>query len=267
VPEGDTVWLVARNLDRALGRDRLVRSDLRVPQLATVDLTDRVVLEIVPRGKHLLARLEGALTLHSHLRLDGMWHLYRHGDTWAGGPAHDIRAVLSTEAWDAVGYRVHDLALVGTDREDELVGHLGPDLLDPGFDREQARRRLQAEPGREIGVALLDQRCLAGIGNMYKSETLFVRRISPWSRTGDLDDDTVGGLVDTARRLLDANKTHASQATTGDPRRGYEHWVYGRAGRPCRRCGTAIAQAQQGAPPYDRPTFWCPRCQSTPVLS
>lgn len=264
MPEGDTVWLVARNLDRALGRDRLVSADLRVPQLATADLGGRGVLEVVPRGKHLLTRLEGGLTLHSHLRLDGMWHLYRHGSPWAGGPVHDVRAVLSTGTWDAVGYRVHDLALVETAHEGELVGHLGPDLLDPAFDRSEALRRLRADPDREIGVALLDQRCLAGIGNMYKAEVLFVRKVSPWTRTDDLDDTALGGLLDSARRLLDTNKEHASQATTGDPRRGYEHWVYGRAGRPCRRCGTRIAHAQQGDPPYDRPTSWCPRCQPGP---
>ena len=264
MPEGDTVWLVARNLDRALGGHRIVRGDLRVPQLATADLAGREVLEVAPRGKHLLTRLEGGLTLHSHLRLDGMWHLFHAGDPWTGGPAHDVRVVLSTSDWDAVGYRVHDLALVATDREDEVVGHLGPDLLDLDFDRGEALRRLRADPAREIGVALLDQRCLAGIGNVYMAETLFARRVWPWTPVGDVDDRTLGSLVDTARRLLDANKAHASQATTGDPRRGYEHWVYGRAGRPCRRCGTRIEQAAQGDPPYDRTTFWCPGCQPGP---
>ena len=190
-----------------------------------------------------------------------MWHLFHHGDPWTGGPDHQVRAVLRTDAWDAVGYRVHDLAVVPTADEDQLVGHLGPDLLDPGFDRDEALKRLRTDPAREIGVALLDQRALAGIGNVYKAETLFVRRVNPWTPVGRIDDDVLGSLVDTARRLLDANKAHASQATTGDPRRGHEHFVYGRSGRPCRRCGTRVAQAAQGAPPYDRPTFWCPSCQ------
>jgi endonuclease-8 len=263
VPEGDTVWLVARNLDRALGRDRLVSTDLRVPQLATADLAGREVLEVVPRGKHILTRVEGGLTLHSHLRLDGMWHLYHHGDTWSGGPSHDVRAVLATQSWDAVGYRVHDLAIVETAHEDELVGHLGPDLLDPDFDREEALRRLRDDPERAVGEALLDQRNLAGIGNMYKAEALFARRLSPWTPVGTIPDESLAAVVDTARRWLDANKAHASQATTGDPRRGYEHWVYGRAGRPCRRCRTRIEQAPQGQPPFDRITYWCPTCQPT----
>ena len=261
MPEGDTVWLVARNLDRAIGRAPLVRADLRVPALATADLAGRTVLEVVPRGKHLLTRLEGSLTLHSHLRMDGMWHLYRSGTRWSGGPDHVVRAVLSTHDWDAVGYRVHDLALVETAHEDELVGHLGPDLLDPAFDRDEALRRLRDHPAREIGVALLDQRCLAGIGNVYKAETLFARKVSPWTPVGDLDDATLASVADTARRFLDANKAHASQNTTGDTRRGHEHWVYGRAGRPCRRCGTTVAQKAQGEPPYDRVTAWCPTCQ------
>jgi len=171
--------------------------------------------------------------------------------------------VLSTPDWDAVGYRVHDLALVETAHEDEIVGHLGPDLLDPAFDRDEALRRLRGDPSREIGVALLDQRCVAGIGNVYKAETLFARRVSPWARVSDIDDGTLTALVDTARRFLDANKARASQNTTGDTRRGHEHWVYGRAGRPCRRCGTAVAQQAQGEPPYDRVTAWCPTCQPT----
>jgi endonuclease-8 len=259
VPEGDTVWLVARRLDDALAGDVLRRSDLRVPALATVDLAGRRVLEVRPRGKHLLTRVEGGLTLHTHLRMDGMWHLYRRGVRWAGGPDHQVRVVLETDGWSAVGYRLPVVELVETAAEDTVVGHLGPDLLDPGFDLDEALRRLAADPGREIGQALLDQRSVAGIGNVYKAETLFVRRTSPWTPVGEVDD--LPAVLDTARRLLEANKQHASQATTGDPRRGHEHWVYGRAGRPCRRCGTTIVSAMQGPAPYDRITAFCPTCQ------
>jgi endonuclease-8 len=264
VPEGDTVWLVARRLDEALGGEVLTRADLRVPALATVDLVGRRVLEVRSRGKHLLTRIDDGLTLHTHLRMDGMWHLYRPGVRWAGGPEHQVRAVLATEAWSAVGYRLPVVELVETEHEDDVVGHLGPDLLDPSFDREEALRRLREDPAREIGQALLDQRLLAGIGNVYKAETLFVRRTSPWTPVGAVSVDDLGAMVDTARRLLEANKAHAAQVTTGDPRRGHEHWVYGRAGRPCRRCGTEILAAMQGEAPYDRITAWCPSCQPGP---
>ena len=236
-----------------------MRAELRVPAHATADLVGRRVLATVPRGKHLLTRLEGGLTLHTHLRMDGMWHLYRPGTPWRGGPTHQIRAVLATGAWEAVGYRLPVVELIETHHEDDVVGHLGPDLLDPAFDRDEALRRLAADADREIGAALLDQRCLAGIGNIYKDESLFVARVSPWTPVGGVPD--LGHVVDTARRLLERNKGHASQRTTDDPRRGHEHWVHGRAGRPCRRCGTQVRSAMQGEPPRDRITCWCPACQ------
>jgi endonuclease-8 len=262
MPEGDTVWLVARRLDEALSGHHLTRADLRVPSLATTDLTGRRVSATVARGKHLLTRVEGGLTLHTHLRMDGMWHLYRRGARWAGGPDHQVRAVLSTSEWDAVGYRLAVVELLATTDEHLVVGHLGPDLLDPAYDGDEALRRLLSDPGREVGVALLDQRVVAGIGNLYKDETLFVRRTSPWTPVGDVLDP--GALLETARRFLEANKEHAAQRTTGDPRRGYEHWVHGRAGRPCRRCGTTVRSARQGMSPYERVTSYCPTCQTGP---
>ncbi len=140
-----------------------------------------------------------------------------------------------------------------------MVGHLGPDLLGPDWDPEEAVRRLEASPDRQIGDALLDQRNLAGIGNVYKSEVLFLRGIQPWrpaGQVGDLDE-----VVSLAHRLLDANKNRIGHITTGQPQRGAEHWVYGRGGRRCRRCGTAINRADQGPDPEARVTFWCPSCQ------
>jgi endonuclease-8 len=262
VPEGDTVWLVAKHLDDALAGEVLTRTDFRVPTLANADLTGRHVLGVAPRGKHLLMRVEGGLTIHSHLRMDGAWHLHRPGTRWTGGPDHQVRVVLSTAGWDAIGYRLPVLAILETAQEEVAVGHLGPDLLDPSFDRAEALRRLSAAPDREIGQALLDQTNLAGIGNIYKAETLFLCGVSPWAAVSEVTN--LGAVVDRAQRLLEANKAHASQATTGDPRRGHEHWVYGRAGRPCRRCGTRIASAKQGDPPHDRVTVWCPRCQPGP---
>jgi endonuclease VIII len=259
VPEGDTVWLAGRRMHEALAGRVLTRADLRVPKLATADLHGREVIGVTPRGKHLLTRIEPDLTLHTHFRMDGSWHLYRPGQRWRGGPAHAIRAVLANADWEAVGYRLHDVELVPTAEEGRLVGHLGPDLLGPDWDEAEAVRRLAADPAREIGQALLDQRVLAGIGNVYKAETLFVRGIAPFTPVGAAGD--LAKVVRTAHRLLSANREHPEQSTTGSLRRGEQHYVYGRGGQPCRRCGTPIVTAEQGEPPYQRPTWWCPHCQ------
>ena len=259
MPEGDTVWLAGRRLHDALAGDRLTRSDFRVPQLATADLTGRTVTEVVSRGKHLLTRVDDDLTLHTHFRMDGSWHLYRHGDRWRGGPQWQVRVLLETAGWQAVGYRLPVVELLPRDREDDAVGHLGPDILGPDWDPVEAVARLTAQPDREIGDALLDQRNLAGIGNLYKAETLFLERVSPWRHIRDNDD--LGAIVRRARRLLWINREHPWQVTTGVNRRGQEHWVFERSGRPCRRCGNPIRSASQGSPPYDRLTYWCPTCQ------
>ncbi|MEV4442022.1 DNA-formamidopyrimidine glycosylase family protein [Streptomyces sp. NPDC049577] len=262
MPEGDTVWLTARNLHRALAGRTLVRSDLRVPRLATVDLTGRAVTEVVPRGKHLLTRVEGGLTLHSHLGMDGSWRIQATGERPRGGPAHQIRAILANSGYTAVGYRLPALDLLRTAEEHTVVGHLGPDLLGPGWDPEEAARRLLAEPARALGEALLDQRNLAGIGNVYKSELCFLLRVSPWLPAGELPDP--GRLTALARRLLEANKERFTRITTADPRPEHRLWVYGRAGRPCRRCGTPVRMADQGPGGQERSTYWCPRCQPGP---
>jgi endonuclease VIII len=260
VPEGDTVWLAAQRMHTALAGATLRRGELRVPQLAAVDLAGATVREVVPRGKHLLVRLADGRTLRTHLRMDGSWHIYRPGTTWRGGPAYDIRAVLATEAYECVGYRLHDLALVPTAQEGTLVGHLGPDVLGPDWDLDEALRRLRASPDAQIGVALLDQRNLAGIGNLYKVESLFLCGVHPWARVADVPD--LAGLVERARTLMRANLHHPEQNTTGLPGRGRDHWVFGRRGRPCRRCGTTILLGEQGPATEERVTWWCPRCQA-----
>ncbi|WP_448627440.1 DNA-formamidopyrimidine glycosylase family protein [Geodermatophilus sp. URMC 64] len=265
MPEGDTVWLAAQRMHRALAGATLRRGELRVPQLAAVDLAGVGVREVVPRGKHLLIRLADDRTLHSHFRMDGSWHIYRSGGKWRGGPAYDIRAVLTTGAHDCVGYRLHDLALVPTAKEGSLVGHLGPDVLGPDWDLEEALRRLRARPDEQIGVALLDQRNLAGIGNLYKVESLFLCGVHPWARVADVAD--LRALVERARTLMRANRDHPAQNTTGSLRRGEDHWVAGRRGKPCRRCGTTILLGDQGPATQERVTWWCPRCQaaSSPI--
>jgi endonuclease-8 len=260
MPEGDVVWRAARQLDAALAGRVLTRSDFRVPRYATTDLTGRTVLEVISRGKHMLTRVEADVTVHTHLRMDGSWRV------WPAGRYpprdHRVRLVLENSRWQAVGFALGMVDVLPTAREDSVVGHLGPDLLGPDWDLDEAVRRLQGQPGRPVAEALLDQRNLAGIGNFYKAEALFLRGVSPWQPVGataDLED-----LVELARRLLTANKDRAGQVTTGNPARGEEAWVYRRAGRPCRRCGTPIraeGHAAHGNATGERVTFWCPACQ------
>lgn len=264
MPEGDVVWRAARRLHEALAGSTLTASDFRVSRLATTDLTGRQVRAVLPRGKHLLIRLGPDLTLHTHLQMEGEWRLYRPGARFRG-PLADIRLVLGTEAWVAVGYRLPVIELLPTAEEGRVVGHLGPDLLGPDWDEGEALRRLAEARDREIGDALVDQQVLAGVGNLYKSEALFLRGLSPWCRVSDAGD--LPGLVRLAQRLLDANKDRAGQVTTGVARRGEQTWVYGRAGRPCRRCGTRIRRAHQGRAPEQRVTFWCPHCQPRDSVS
>lgn len=260
MPEGDTVWLTARRLDQALSGRPITVCDFRVPALATVSLQGRTMTEVVPRGKHLLMRLDDDLTVHSHLKMDGEWYLSRTGGRPPHRhPQHLIRARLGNAAWLATGYRVHDLRVVSRGDEHALVGHLGPDLLGPDWDVERAVANLSRNPDAAIGQALLDQRNLAGIGNLYKSEVLFVERVHPWTPVRDVAD--LRRLVTTAHRLLRANRDHPEQSTTGYTERGRAHWVYERAGEACLRCRAPIARAEQGAPPRTRITYWCPRCQ------
>src|SRR5262252_1506339 len=266
MPEGDVVWRLSRRLDQALAGRALTRSDFRVPRFATTDLTGRAVREALARGKHLLIRVDGGVTIHTHLRMDGSWRIKPAGRP--PPPDHRVRLVLENVDWQAVGYLLGVVEVLATAREDHVVGHLGPDLLGPDWDPAEAVRRLSSVPDRPVGEALLDQRNLAGIGNVYKAEVLFLRGISPWRPVGTIDD--LNSVVELARRLLEANKERGSQVTTGNPARGEETWVYGRAGRPCRRCRTPVqadgpaSRSRPGVritPNQDRVTFWCPACQ------
>jgi len=254
VPEGDVVWYTARRLHEALAGRVLTRSDFRVPRYATVDLAGQTVTEAIARGKHLLIRTGNGLTVHTHLKMDGSWRIGPAGARLA--QAHTIRLVLANADWQAVGHQLGITEVLPTSAEDQVTGHLGPDLLGTDWDTAEAVRRLTKDPGRPIGEALLDQRNLAGIGNLYKSEVLFLRGVSPWSAVADVRDPE--RMVELARRLLDANKARIGQVTTGDARPGRQTWVYGRAGAPCRRCGTPVRSRADGA---DRITFWCPACQ------
>ncbi len=246
---------MARRLQHGLAGSALLGSDFRVPQLATVKLDGWTVLESASRGKHLLLRMRSPagdklVTLHSHLRMDGLWRLYLSGERWTARPAHLIRVILRTPTAVAVGYHLHELALVPTDQESTLVGHLGPDLLGDDWDPDEAVRRLRAHPDTPIAEALLDQRNLAGIGNIYQTEALFMHRTSPFTPVSEVED--LPGLVRTAQQLLD-------RARFGRERR---HAVYGRTGQPCPRCGKGI-RTDKG----QRVTYWCPSCQALSLSS
>lgn len=275
MPEGDTVYLTARRLDRALSGQVLTTSDFRVPALAEVDLTGRRVDATISRGKHLLTRI-GDVTVHTHLKMEGSWHLYQAGSRWRS-PAFQARLVLANASWQAVGFRLGTVDVVARDAEDTVVGHLGPDLLGPDWSIDEAVRRLGSDPARPVGEALLDQRNLAGIGNLYKAEVCFLQGVHPARAVGEVTD--LPRLLERARLLLKANKDRADQSTTGDLRRGRTTWVYLRGGQPCRRCGTTIEEAtlpsaaeqtrlaNRETPDQDRSrvSFWCPRCQPPPT--
>ena len=258
MPEGDVVWNTARRLHEALAGRVLTRSDFRVPRYATVDLRGQAVTEAVARGKHVLIRTDRGLTVHTHLKMEGAWRI----QPAAGRPpaqSHKLRVLLANTEWIAAGYQLGITEVLRTAREDQVTGHLGPDLLGPDWDPAEAVRRLTKDPGRPIGEALLDQRNLAGLGTVYLAETLFLRGVDPARPAGSVDD--LPALVEVGQRLLDANKTRAGHVSTGDARPGRETWVYGRAGRPCRRCGTVIRRGEQGPPGQERVRFWCPNCQ------
>lgn len=260
MPEGDTVWRAAQRLDTTLTGGVLTRSDFRVPQHATNDLTGALVLGTISRGKHLLTRFSPtrgpAVTLHTHLKMEGAWHVHAPGDRWRR-PAHEARVVLATERWEAVGFALGVVDLLRTGDEDQAVGHLGPDLLGPEWDEQEALRRLSANPERTIGEALLDQRNLAGIGSVYRSELCFVFGVHPWTPVAEVRD--LSRVVRRAKQMLEFNKERTERITTGTIRGG-RLWVYGRRG-PCPRCGTGVRHDELGPKGQERIAYWCPSCQ------
>jgi endonuclease VIII len=255
MPEGDNVWQTARRLS-ALTGEVLTRSDFRVPSLATTDLAGRQVIKTVSRGKHLLTRLENDVTIHSHLKMEGRWDVQPAGSRWRR-PAHEARAVLVTDSHEAIGFSVL-LDVVPTTEEHTLVGHLGPDLLGPDWDAEEAVRRIAAGPDVPIGQALLDQRNLAGLGNVYRAEICFLAGLDPRTPVRDVPD--LPRLVTRAHQLITANRDRPDRITTGDRRPGRRLWIYRRRG-PCLRCGTAIEVGELGPEGQERALWWCPRCQ------
>ena len=239
-------------------------SDFRVPRLATSDLSGREVLAFDSVGKHMLTRFSGGLTLHTHFEMDGAWQLVGHGKRLPAAFEDEIRLVLATDGPTAYALRMPVLELLPTAQEQEVVGYLGPDLLGPGWDEAEAVRRLSADPDRPVVEAVLDQRNLAGIGNLWAVETCYLRGVSPWTPVREVD---LAAFVRLAQRMMRYALEHPGQVTTGDTRRGHTHWVYGRAERPCRRCGTPVAFRDATGEPYGRETWWCPVCQPGPYPS
>ncbi|MDY0913360.1 Fpg/Nei family DNA glycosylase [Rathayibacter festucae] len=262
MPEGDTVYRSAHNLADALDGQVLTRCDVRVPKFATVDLTGETIDSVVPRGKHLLMRIGDAL-IHSHLKMEGSWHLYSlTGDRpkWHR-PAYQARIVLETAEWQAVGFELGLLEIVPRSAEEDVVGYLGPDLLGADWDADEALRRLTADPERPIGLALLDQRILAGLGNVYRAELCFLRGVLPTRPVGESGD--LVRTIALAKKLITVNRERIERTTTGNLRPGQQLWVYGRDRKPCRRCGTAIRRGELGDDELQlRVTYWCPRCQT-----
>ena len=259
MPEGDAIWSTARRLREALAGQVLTRSDFRVPKFATVDLSGQLVTEVVSRGKHLLVRTSGGLTVHTHLKMDGFWRVRPVRPGVRPAESFKLRLLLANAQWEAAGYLLGVTEVIPTAEEPAVIGHLGPDLLGPDWDPARAVSLLSRDRDRLVGEALLDQRNLAGIGNVYLAEMLFLRGLDPSRPVGSIED--LPALVNLGHRLLDANKARPGHVTTGDTRRGREHWVYGRGGKPCRRCGTRIMKGEQGPAGEERLRFWCPHCQ------
>jgi len=256
MPEGDTVFRTAAMLREALVGTTLTRCDVRVPRYATVDLSGRVVDEVLSRGKHLFIRV-GDASIHSHLKMDGSWRVTR-----GGRPAradHTVRIILETGDVRAAGVDLGVLEVLDRAHDLDAVAHLGPDPLGDDWDPRRAAANLAAEPARPIAAALLDQRVLAGVGNVYCNELCFVFGRLPTSAVSTLPDPL--RVMTRTREMLWANRLRTNRTTTGNRRPGEELWVYGRAGRPCRRCGTPIRRAESSDATGERVTYWCPSCQ------
>lgn len=266
MPEGDTIHRAARTLHAALAGQTVTRFETVFPQLARFDhqqpLAGRVIESVEAAGKNLLMHFSGDLHLRTHMRMNGSWHIYRPGERWRKRFS-DMRIVLETKEWVAVAFNVpiaefHDAHSL--ERQDDLL-HIGPDFLGETFDAEEAKRRIRERGDTEIADVLLNQRVVAGIGNEYKSEVLFMARVNPFTLARDVDDAALDRILKTARKIMLANveKREAGRITTFslDPRE--PQYVFGRGSKPCRRCGSPIQYAKQGKDV--RGTYWCPSCQ------
>ncbi len=259
MPEGDTLHRTATGLAPYLVGRPVTAARVRPGGPGVARIVGATITSVEAIGKNLLIRFDNGLEIRTHLRMTGSWHRYRPGERWRRSPAR-ARLVLEVPGAVAVCFDAPVVELFESRAEaiHPTIARLGPDLLGPGWDEateDEAVRRLR-DPARAtmtISAALLDQRALAGIGNIWRNETLFRERVWPWTPVGDLDDDTLHRLVRRARELL-------RESVDRPPGRS-PMWVYRRAGRPCRRCGTLIRSAplDTGIP---RTTYWCPACQA-----
>lgn len=243
MPEGDTIWRTA-----AVLRDALAGKDVKSSNLSR--LAGTTVEAVEPVGKHLVIRFSNGYALHSHMRMRGMWHVYRPGERWHR-PAWRMKAVIETDGAVAVCFDAPVVELVRNVAE--RVGHLGPDILAPSWDAGAVVRRARGLDDRPVGELLLDQRVTAGIGNIYRCEALWQQRVDPWKKTRELTDAELAALFEAARVAMRAGLDRAPRRTNS---------VYGRAGGPCPRCGTRITSRLMGENP--RRVYWCPACQPGP---
>ena len=274
MPEGDTIFRAARTLNQALGGQLVTGFATPLPKLARVDfdspLAGRTVEKVESRGKWMLMHFSDDLILLTHMLMSGSWHIYRCGERWQR-PRRQMRIVITTDDFEAVAFEV-PVAQFHTGRSLERhtsLPKLGPDLLKPAFAEEDAISRIRSRSAEEVANVLMNQQVMAGIGNVFKSEVCFACGVHPFRLVATLTHNEIECLVDTARRQLSANVLESSTdgpVTYSGARRtrrtsddGARLWVYGRQGRPCRRCGTAILTRKQG--PGVRSTYWCPECQ------
>jgi endonuclease-8 len=274
MPEGDTIFKAARTLHRALAGQTVARFETVLVHLARVDadtpVSGRTVERVAAAGKHLLMTFSGGLVLRTHMRMNGSWHIYRPGERWRM-PRSEMRIAIETADWVAVAFRVHVAEFI---EEADLARHrpiatLGPDLLADAFEPDEALRRMRTRAAEPIADVLLDQRVFAGIGNVYKSEVLFLAGIHPDTQIAAIIDDSLREVIAIARRLLLENVVEKSgpsmvtyrgfRRTTGRMQPRDRLWVYSRGGKACRKCGTAIASHKKGDDA--RVTYWCPECQ------
>jgi len=267
MPEGDTIHRTATRLARALVGKTIVRFESGVPELSRAKLAGRAVTAVDARGKHLAMRFDDGHVLLTHMRMTGSWHLYKAGEKW-WRPAHEARVVLGVGAEEGdpalvvVCFSAPVVRLVREDEAERDLAALGPDVVADRFAPDAALAELRAVGGdRPIGVAIMDQSALAGVGNVYKSEVLFAERVSPLARVADLDDATLSAVVARARALMRRNVVPGRPTrTTTSGLAGARYAVYRRSGEPCPRCGAPIVRIVQG--PMHRSTYYCPECQA-----
>ncbi|MDX1583522.1 MAG: DNA-formamidopyrimidine glycosylase family protein [Thermoanaerobaculia bacterium] len=268
MPEGDTIFRAARNIGRALSGRRITRFESIFPHLNRVHEDDpiegRTVQSVSPRGKHLLIRFSGNLTLRTHMRMKGSWHIYRHEEPWKRS-RRNARIILETDELVVVGFSIPVAELFRSDHESKNrdLRRLGPDLLDPDFDITEASERLRARSSSIAADVLLDQTVVSGIGNVYKSEVLFICGINPKRTVNSLDDSQVSSLIETARQLMrrnvDPQLPPTGRRTTRRLDPSAKLWVYGRGSSPCRKCSSPVRRDLVGRDA--RVTYWCPACQ------